>query len=582
MPAATATRLDWLARHGRALALATLVALPFVAASPAVLAVTATKTFTPATINSGGTSQLKIAINGGAPDLAFRDGFPAGMTWVAGTPVITSCGPVTIDADSLSVIHGSGGKPCSVEVTVTATATQTTTLTNTTSRIGFTLCPDGCSRYSVAGAEATLTVVAAPVPPQITSPCPPAGRVADPYQFDVVATGQPAPSVSATGLPPGLSLGPGGRVSGTPTQAGSFAVVFTATNGNAPDAVQRCTIVIASNDLPPSIVSACPPAGTVGTAYAFGVNANGRPPPTLSGAGLPPGLALGAGGSLAGTPTQGGDFPVVFTAANGVPPDAVQRCTLTIRRLATALTLKVDPVPAVSGQAVTVVATVSGPAPVPQGSVQLCVVDPGYACPPPVGAPGTAPTRPLQSAALDAKGVARFTLPDLKIASYLVSGLYGGDGAHDGASAGPVDAFVIKGALLTAPKVALAAPAAAGPGETIAAHVVVVPAEAGVVPTGIVTLTSGGRTLASASLLGGGAKLALAAPAAGVLEFAAEYAGDAAFPPAVSAPVAVTVTVQPKGVAIVQSVPTLSETALALAALALAALGALRLRRRRR
>ncbi|MEP7181646.1 MAG: IPTL-CTERM sorting domain-containing protein, partial [Betaproteobacteria bacterium] len=538
------------------------------------------KSFTPATIVSGGTSQLRITISGNAPEVSFRDGFPAGMTWVAGTPVLTTCGPVTIDADSLLVSRGSGAKGCFVEVTMTATAAETVTLTNATSRIGYTLCPDGCSRYSTGGAEATLTVVAIPVPPQITSPCPPAGRVADPYQFDVVATGQPAPALSATGLPPGLSLAPGGRVSGTPTQAGSFAIVFTAANGNPPDAVQRCTIVIAANDLPPSIVSACPPAGTVGTAYAFGVNANGRPTPALSATGLPPGLTLGAGGALDGTPTQGGDFAVAFTAKNGVAPDAVQRCTITIRRTTTSMTLSVSPVPAVSGQTVTAIATVAGSGPVPQGSVQLCVVDPGYACPPPVGAPGTAPTRPLLTAALDAKGVARFTLTGLRIDSYLVSALYGGDAAHDGAPAGPVDAFVIKGALLVAPKVALVAPASAGPGETIAAHVTVAPVEPGVVPTGIVTLTSGGRALASASLFGGGAKVALAMPAAGTLEFTAEYAGDGAFPPAVSAPVAV--TVQAKAGVGGESIPTLSDAALLFAALALAALGAFRLRRRPR
>jgi hypothetical protein len=45
-----------------------------------------------------------------------------------------------------------------------------------------------------------------------------------------VATGDPAPVVTATGLPLGLSIGPDGSLVGAPRKRGVFKVVFTATN----------------------------------------------------------------------------------------------------------------------------------------------------------------------------------------------------------------------------------------------------------------------------------------------------------------------------------------------------------------
>ncbi|GAA2977402.1 hypothetical protein LV75_003909 [Actinokineospora diospyrosa] len=57
----------------------------------------------------------------------------------------------------------------------------------------------------------------------------PDGRVGSPYTGALTITGSPQ-TVSATGLPPGLSIGQNGRVTGVPTAAGTFAVTVTATN----------------------------------------------------------------------------------------------------------------------------------------------------------------------------------------------------------------------------------------------------------------------------------------------------------------------------------------------------------------
>ena len=92
----------------------------------------------------------------------------------------------------------------------------------------------------------TITVSPAPAPPVFTAAAPPltgtVGTVYPAYTF--TATGIPAPTFRATGLPTGLSLSSAGVLSGTPSAAGSFTVVVTATNGQVPDANVTLTFVV--------------------------------------------------------------------------------------------------------------------------------------------------------------------------------------------------------------------------------------------------------------------------------------------------------------------------------------------------
>jgi hypothetical protein len=67
------------------------------------------------------------------------------------------------------------------------------------------------------------------------------------YSFQVVATGTPAPTFSATGLPTGLSINPTtGLISGTPTTANTFAGSIKAANGVGTDATQAFSITISA------------------------------------------------------------------------------------------------------------------------------------------------------------------------------------------------------------------------------------------------------------------------------------------------------------------------------------------------
>lgn len=87
----------------------------------------------------------------------------------------------------------------------------------------------------------------------------------------------------------------------------------------------------------PAITSAGSTTFVEGSAGTFTVTTTGFPTPSIGVTGaLPSGVTFTDNGdgtaTLAGTPAAGtaGTFPVTFTAANGVPPDATQNFTLTV------------------------------------------------------------------------------------------------------------------------------------------------------------------------------------------------------------------------------------------------------------
>jgi hypothetical protein len=81
---------------------------------------------------------------------------------------------------------------------------------------------------------------------------------------------------------------------------------------------------------PPSIISADGTTATEGVEGSFPVGVTGTPPPTITESGALPNGVTFSGFLLSGTPTETGIFPLVFTAKNGVLPNAVQNFTLTV------------------------------------------------------------------------------------------------------------------------------------------------------------------------------------------------------------------------------------------------------------
>ena len=124
-----------------------------------------------------------------------------------------------------------------------------------------------------------------------------------------------------------------GALGGTPAlgTGGSYSLTFTAANGVGNNAVQSFRLTITQA---PVITSANTTKFTVGTVGSFTVRAGGFPAPTLHHTGpLPSGVAFDAiSGVLRGTPAPGtvGTYPVAFSAANGILPDATQNFMLIV------------------------------------------------------------------------------------------------------------------------------------------------------------------------------------------------------------------------------------------------------------
>jgi hypothetical protein len=176
----------------------------------------------------------------------------------------------------------------------------------------------GTSNFTVQLTDATgvtatkqfaLTVVAG-VAISTSSPLP-TGEVSIAYSEAFTATGGTSPYTwSATGtLPPGLTLSPGGTLSGAPSSAGAFNFTVQATDSNHATATAPFTLTIAA------ALSISTPAtlngGSVNSSYSQTLTASAGVGPytwTAPPGSLPPGLTLSAAGVISGTPTATGTF----------------------------------------------------------------------------------------------------------------------------------------------------------------------------------------------------------------------------------------------------------------------------------
>jgi len=539
--------------------------------------------FSPTTIASGKPTLLRVRLKNQAVEatiagIAYDVVFPAGMRFL-GTVDTNQCGgTLAPSAGGYQFRGGSLGYNvnCSVDTVVTV---------DTDARITVTLAVGPITSRnggSVKSVEATLTVLGG-IPPKITSPPLPAqGLLGIEYTHQVTVTGTAPVVVTAEGLPPGLRYDDSTRrVDGTPTLAGVYTVTLRATNGVAPPDAQVSIVEIRN---PPLRIVTPPPLSpkplVIGETAAFQLDATGGLRPyrwDIAEGALPTGLSLDAEGRIAGTPTVPGTWTFVARVRDVLNQVDARIYELTAAKISTTVRLGLSPNPAVSGQVVTVSATVvpaSGAA--PGGTLDAWVAGPGTRCPgefePVTGDPVTTNTK---SAAL-AGGAAQLDFAGLSIGRFRVCARYRGDATHDPATLGPVDLFVIKGVLLPSPTVALDVPPRVATGATIDGRVLVDAAGASSRPGGTVRVRAGARDLGEIPIVDGAAAFSVAAPdAPGLIAVTAAYAGDAAFSPAVSPPAYVAVA---KAI-VVEPVPATGDAAIALLALLVAFAGVARLRR---
>lgn len=103
-----------------------------------------------------------------------------------------------------------------------------------------------------AGPAATISNVEIGVPATVAG-IPQSATLGMPYAFTFALSGTPKPTIAVTGsLPPGLTLsttasfsGPAGRLSGTPTTAGTYRFTVSATNGVGSVAELKVKLVVA-------------------------------------------------------------------------------------------------------------------------------------------------------------------------------------------------------------------------------------------------------------------------------------------------------------------------------------------------
>ncbi len=243
---------------------------------------------------SGGTVgtpySQSIDVAGGAPPYAFRlaEGSVPGLTLsgnrLGGTPTVSGAWPIQVE-----VSDSAGG---------TISSRFTVNVAQGAFRVG---CPSFTAELNLPFDSSAVVLGGTP-----------------PYQF----------SIREGSLPTGISLGAAtGAFSGRPTTTGNSVFTLGVTDSAQQSTAARCGISIVGGAL--RLLTTGPILTRAGTAYSGSIEAGGGQPPYRFGVlGNPaPGLNLAENGTLGGTASRQGDFPVTIEVRDAAGL-AVQRSIL--------------------------------------------------------------------------------------------------------------------------------------------------------------------------------------------------------------------------------------------------------------
>jgi len=178
---------------------------------------------------------------------------------------------------------------------------------------------NGCSG---TGATYTLTITCQTI--SVTNPAVNSGVAGTAFSATFTQSGGIGTttfSLASGTLPAGLTLASNGVLSGTPTQTGTFPITVKTTDANGCSGTGATyTLTIACQTI--TVNNPAVSTGTAGSPFSqtfTASNAIGATTFTLASGTLPSGLTLAANGTLSGTPTVVGSFPITVTAtdANG-------------------------------------------------------------------------------------------------------------------------------------------------------------------------------------------------------------------------------------------------------------------------
>ncbi|HEY8206156.1 MAG TPA: putative Ig domain-containing protein, partial [Myxococcaceae bacterium] len=233
------------------------------------------------------------------------------------TVVVPYSHTITATGGSGTLSYAASGLPAGLSMSASGTISGTATAT-------------GDFSVNVTATDAAAQTASQAYPfkvypaPAITTATLPDGTQTSSYSAAVSTTGGKAPvvlSVSAGALPFGLALNAStSTISGIAITDATYTFTLQARDANGATAAQSYTVTIYTGL---SGTAYLPTTGNVGTPFSAYMSArDGRPPIIYSvGSGaLPPGVSLNASdGTITGTPTFAGTYPVSVTAtdANG-------------------------------------------------------------------------------------------------------------------------------------------------------------------------------------------------------------------------------------------------------------------------
>jgi len=160
------------------------------------------------------------------------------------------------------------------------------------------------------------------------------GSVNSSYSQTLAASAGVGPyawTVTASSLPPGLSLSASGVISGIPSASGTFPFTATVTDSLGATASRQFTVVVATGltiATPPTL-----PAATVGVLYSYSLQAAGGTAPYTwaNPTGLPPaGLSVETKGIVAGTPTTAGSASFTVQVTDSLGHQASEQLSITV------------------------------------------------------------------------------------------------------------------------------------------------------------------------------------------------------------------------------------------------------------
>jgi hypothetical protein len=263
----------------------------------------------------------------------------------AGVSVVSSPLPTATVGQSYTQAVVSGGTPPYTLTVTSGTLPAGLSLSSTGVLTGI---PTSAGTFSFGvqvtdsqsqSATGTLTLTINPQPLQITNPVGPlfngtAGTPYTPTTFSAAGGVAPYTWTIVSGNADGLTMSPGGVLTGTPQTDGSFSFVVQVADQSGFTATQTYSLVVNKPSL--VITASSFPTGTVGQLYSqtspAAVASGGTPPYTWSlASGSVPGLSfVPSNVALTGTPSSPGSFPITLQVTDTAGLTATKAFTVTI------------------------------------------------------------------------------------------------------------------------------------------------------------------------------------------------------------------------------------------------------------